>query len=385
MDGISYVGGIYEVDKNSGGSVTQTRTYYPVGSANIVTNSAGVLQGNQHYPYGERRVTSGSMFTDRLFTSQRETAGLEIYHYGMRFYSPKLGRFLSADTLVPYSADPQNLNHFSYVLNNPLRYTDPRGYCRDRGGCRHGDDRHRRLGAGTPPTPTVGAPLTTATPRGPIPMPEFGSSLAGAPASPGPAIGGRYDDPYRYTQQMKAWNDAVFPAAEYQIIPSAYPGYVGDHPSQNRNVGKSRQGLAMDAITGNADYAVAVGYSSGVHTALLYGQERNKRDLSTDLILIGPPVAGDHPRLYWDTNLVVHTEADFIFDLKAFADSGNHILIIDEARHFTMLAGYPNITYVPVILVSPDPHQIISDIPAAAQSAYQWLNNNYIWPSGWPP
>ncbi len=55
-------------------------------------------------------------------------AGLGIYHYGARFYSPKLGRFLSADSIVPGYANPQNLNRFSYVTNNPLRYTDPTGH-----------------------------------------------------------------------------------------------------------------------------------------------------------------------------------------------------------------------------------------------------------------
>lgn len=76
------------------------------------------------------------MYTDKLFTGQREMAGLGIYHYGARFYSLKLGRFLSADTIVPGYANPQNLNRFSYVRNNPLRYTDPTGHLIDEGcGC----------------------------------------------------------------------------------------------------------------------------------------------------------------------------------------------------------------------------------------------------------
>jgi len=53
--------------------------------------------------------------------------GLGIYHFNARFYSPKLGRFLSADTIVPNPANPQDLNRFAYVRNNPLRYTDPTG------------------------------------------------------------------------------------------------------------------------------------------------------------------------------------------------------------------------------------------------------------------
>jgi RHS repeat-associated protein len=142
-----YVGGIYEVDKTSGGSVTGTKTYYPaagamrvgstlyyvlgdhLGSASVVTNSTGTIVGeDRFYPFGETRFTTGTMFTDKLFTGQREITGLGIYHYQARFYSPKLGRFLSADTIVPGYANPQSFNRYSYVINNPLRYTDPTGH-----------------------------------------------------------------------------------------------------------------------------------------------------------------------------------------------------------------------------------------------------------------
>ena len=40
-----------------------------------------------------------------------------------------LARFVSADTVVPNSTSPQLLNRYSYVNNNPLRYTDPSGHC----------------------------------------------------------------------------------------------------------------------------------------------------------------------------------------------------------------------------------------------------------------
>ncbi|MBV6401908.1 MAG: hypothetical protein CNIPEHKO_02211 [Anaerolineales bacterium] len=72
------------------------------------------------------------MYTDKLFTGQRNIAGLGIYHYQSRFYSPKLGRFLSADSLVPNPFNPQDYNRYSYVRNNPVRYTDPSGHmCSD--------------------------------------------------------------------------------------------------------------------------------------------------------------------------------------------------------------------------------------------------------------
>jgi RHS repeat-associated protein len=130
------VGGLYEVDKTSGGTVTRTVTYYPaagamrinstlyytlkdhastwlstgLGSASVVTDATGTTVGEQrYYPFGETRLTSGTIYMDKLFTSQREMhrpelvegTGLGIYHYQARFYSPRLGRFLSPDTIVP--------------------------------------------------------------------------------------------------------------------------------------------------------------------------------------------------------------------------------------------------------------------------------------------
>jgi RHS repeat-associated protein len=53
----------------------------------------------------------------------------EIYDYGARMYSALTGRFLQPDTIVPEPGNPQALNKYSYVYNNPVRYTDPTGHC----------------------------------------------------------------------------------------------------------------------------------------------------------------------------------------------------------------------------------------------------------------
>ncbi len=60
---------------------------------------------------------------------QRWDSGLGLYDYRARYYHPGLGRFISADTIVPDPASPQLLNRYAYVTNNPLRYTDPSGHC----------------------------------------------------------------------------------------------------------------------------------------------------------------------------------------------------------------------------------------------------------------
>ncbi|MBU1751451.1 MAG: RHS repeat-associated core domain-containing protein, partial [Chloroflexi bacterium] len=54
--------------------------------------------------------------------------GTGLLYYGARYYDPLLGRFVSADTVVPGAGNPQAFNRYSYVLNNPLRYVDPTGH-----------------------------------------------------------------------------------------------------------------------------------------------------------------------------------------------------------------------------------------------------------------
>jgi hypothetical protein len=46
--------------------------------------------------------------------------------------SPYINRFLQPDTIIPNPANPQSLNRFGYVLNNPIRFNDPTGHvCSD--------------------------------------------------------------------------------------------------------------------------------------------------------------------------------------------------------------------------------------------------------------
>jgi hypothetical protein len=51
-----------------------------------------------------------------------------LYNYVARLYDPVVGRFASADTVVPDLYYPQSLNSYSYCINNPLKYVDPSGH-----------------------------------------------------------------------------------------------------------------------------------------------------------------------------------------------------------------------------------------------------------------
>jgi hypothetical protein len=58
--------------------------------------------------------------------------------YGARMYAPGIGRFISADSIVPGAGNPQSLNRYSYVNNRPLNMVDPTGHAQqnpdDNGG-----------------------------------------------------------------------------------------------------------------------------------------------------------------------------------------------------------------------------------------------------------
>jgi RHS repeat-associated protein len=97
-----------------------------LGSTMVTTGT--VISDERYTPWGTARDMSQQAAVPYRYTGQREEAALGLYDYGARWYDPSIGRFIQADTIVPEPANPQNLNRYSYALNNPLKYTDPTGY-----------------------------------------------------------------------------------------------------------------------------------------------------------------------------------------------------------------------------------------------------------------
>jgi RHS repeat-associated protein len=109
--------------------------YHMVGDhlgSSSVTQLANVasFQRTRYYPYGMIRSQNGTMLTDKLYTGQQRETTNGIYHYGARFYHADIGRFIQADSIVPEAGNPQALDRYAYVYNNPVRYNDPSGYSR---------------------------------------------------------------------------------------------------------------------------------------------------------------------------------------------------------------------------------------------------------------
>ena len=69
-----------------------------------------------------------SATTLRGYTGHEMLDSVSLIHMNGRVYDPDLGRFLSADPVIQFPGYSQSYNRYSYVLNNPLSYTDPSGF-----------------------------------------------------------------------------------------------------------------------------------------------------------------------------------------------------------------------------------------------------------------
>jgi RHS repeat-associated protein len=72
-----------------------------LGSTTQVTDASGVVTGEYAYDAFGSVHSRTDATTEWSFTGQQEEGtAFGLYNYGARFYSTKLGRFLSADPLV---------------------------------------------------------------------------------------------------------------------------------------------------------------------------------------------------------------------------------------------------------------------------------------------
>ena len=131
------------------GAASATRYFHTdnLGSISVITDETGAVvpNGRQGYDaWGKRRWPNGADDTGSLplsqttrgFTGQEELSDVGLVHLNGRIYDPLIARMTSADPMVPDPLNGQAWNRYSYVVNNPLAFTDPSGYC-FLGLCRH--------------------------------------------------------------------------------------------------------------------------------------------------------------------------------------------------------------------------------------------------------
>jgi len=96
------------------------------GSNTLITDINGnVVENTWYSPFGE--IIEGGKNSRFDYTGKEKDEKTGEYDFNARMYKAEWGRFLKPETIFPNAYNPQLLNHYSYVNNNPFKYVDPTG------------------------------------------------------------------------------------------------------------------------------------------------------------------------------------------------------------------------------------------------------------------
>jgi RHS repeat-associated protein len=70
---------------------------------------------------------TGSKWERHRFTGKPIYGETSLFHFGARDYHAGYSRWTSADPVMGDPTNPQRLNRYAYVLNDPVNYVDPDG------------------------------------------------------------------------------------------------------------------------------------------------------------------------------------------------------------------------------------------------------------------
>jgi RHS repeat-associated protein len=129
-------------DTSTNGTGAQYYQDDHLGSARIMTDSAGTVISNCTFnPFGEQVGCSPDNPSNHYrFTGKERDAESNLDDFGARYFSSSMGRWMTPDwsarpVTVPYAVfgDPQSLNLYLYVRNDPVSVADADGHVA--GGC----------------------------------------------------------------------------------------------------------------------------------------------------------------------------------------------------------------------------------------------------------
>jgi RHS repeat-associated protein len=100
-----------------------------VNSTDMLTNESGEPVSRVAYtPYGEKSGFTGEDVFNKKYTGQSDDGDTGLLYYNARYYDPVIGRFITADTVIPDPSYSQSYNRYMYVAGNPVNYNDPSGH-----------------------------------------------------------------------------------------------------------------------------------------------------------------------------------------------------------------------------------------------------------------
>jgi RHS repeat-associated protein len=128
-DGAAYVHGLDLVAERRSGAWA-----YPLGDAlgsvRQWTDEDGYVNYAGGYtPFGTQLWTEGSTSSSWGYTGEWWDSRAGLLYLRARWYDRSTGRFTQVDPVGLDYQQPQSINRYPYVLGNPIRYTDPTGYC----------------------------------------------------------------------------------------------------------------------------------------------------------------------------------------------------------------------------------------------------------------
>lgn len=218
-----FVGGRLMATYAGPGDAVSAGYYYHLtdwlGTQRMQTTATGaVSELCSSYPFGDGLSCTGEDATEHHFTSKERDVESGLDYFGARYLSSNLGRWMTPDwaaapTDVPYAnfGDPQTLNLYAYVSNNPNTGIDMDGHdgvvglsgFEDHGGfwesepmspvsnSSSGSDSKSGSG-GAPGTPTT--PPAPSNNPAPVPQPDIAATAAAGVTAGAGALAGVVQD-----------------------------------------------------------------------------------------------------------------------------------------------------------------------------------------------
>ena len=150
INGIQYTGAtaatetISFIQTEEGRAVLNTSTSYDyayeltdhLGNVRLLfdtkSGSAAPIQQDDYLPFGlDIRYSNANPKNDYLYNGKELQEDLNVYDYGARFYDPVITRWNTVDPLAETS---RKWSPYNYVMDNPIRLTDPDGMAADSTG-----------------------------------------------------------------------------------------------------------------------------------------------------------------------------------------------------------------------------------------------------------